>query len=125
MGLKMLMLMDIPVVDQLVAKHKAWTIVKSAIFNATLPTIDVPTLTKKNWRDFHKAMIKTYGCQRGINALLLLYVIRASNGDYKSPFESTGKQLVPCLRHTGENYNTDKEAVYSLVVQYGKDSEIE
>ena len=29
-----------------------------------------------------------------------------------------------CLRHTGENYNTDKESVYSLLVEYAKDSEI-
>ena len=107
MGLKMLMLLDIPVMDQLVAKHKAWKIAKSAISNATLPTIDVSTLTKKNWRDFYKAMVETY-----VDAVPLLYVIRANNGNYEAQFESTKKQLVACLRHAGENYNTDKEAVF-------------
>ena len=52
MGLDMLLLLNLQVVDQLVAKHKAWKIAKSAISNATLPTIEVPTLTKKNWREF-------------------------------------------------------------------------
>ena len=52
MGLDMLLLLDLQVLDQLVAKHKAWKITKSAMSNATLPTIEVPTLTKKNWREF-------------------------------------------------------------------------
>ena len=61
-----------------------------------------------------------------MNAVPLLYVIRNNNdvGDYEAR-TSTEKQLVTCMRHTGENYNTDKEAVYSLLVQHGKDSEIE
>ena len=69
-------------------------------------------------------MVETYGRQRGVNAVPLLYVIRANNGNKEARFESTEKQLVACLRQAGENYNTDKEAVYSLLVQHGKDSEI-
>ena len=63
MGLDMLILLDLQVLDQLVAKHKAWKITKSAISNATSPIIRVPTLTKKNWRDFYKAIVETYGHQ--------------------------------------------------------------
>ena len=69
-------------------------------------------------------MIETYGHQRGLNAVPLLYVIRSEEiSNYKANYDSTEKQLVACLRHAGENYNTDKEAVYSLLV--GKDSDIE
>ena len=46
-------------------------------------------------------------------------------GDYKARYTSTEKQLAACLCHTGEIYNKDKESVYSLLVQHGKDSKIE
>ena len=56
----------------------------------------------------------------------LSYVIRANGvNDYESGYESTEKQLIACLRHNGKNYNTDREVVYSILVEHCKDSEIE
>ena len=43
----MLILMNMDVADQFVAKHRAWKIAKEASQGATLPMIDVPKLTKK------------------------------------------------------------------------------
>ena len=83
MGLDMLLDLDLQVVNGLVAKHKAWKIAKSAITNATLPAIEVPTPTKKNWRDFYKVIVETFGCQHCVNAVPLLYVIRSEEiGNY-------------------------------------------
>ena len=126
MGLNMLMLLDIQVVNTFVAKHKAWKTAKDAASTSSLPSIEVPKLTKKNWKEFRRALIETFGRQRGVNSVPLSYVIRANGAnDYENAYESTEKQLVAYLRHAGENYNTDKEAVYSILVEHSKDSEIE
>ena len=48
MGLNMLILMDTDAAHDFVAKHKEWKTAKEAAQSATLPTIEVPKLTKKN-----------------------------------------------------------------------------
>ena len=125
MGLNILILMDTVMADQFVAKHRAWKIAKEASQGASLPTIDVPKLTKKNWKKNYRAMVKTLGRQKGISSVPLLYVVHEDAiGDYKLPYLSTEKQLTACLAHAGENYNTDREAVHTLLVEHSKESEI-
>ena len=51
MGLNMLILMDTVVTDQFFAKHREWKIAKEVAQGASLPTIKVPKLTQKNWKD--------------------------------------------------------------------------
>ena len=98
MGLDMLLLMDTQVVDTFVAKYKAWQIVKDVASMSTLSKIEVPKLTKKNWKDFHSALIETFGKQRGVSSVPLSYVIQANGvNDYKLAYESTEKQLIACL----------------------------
>ena len=114
MGFNMLMLLNIQVVNTFVAKHKAWKIAKDAASAFSLPSIEVPKLTKKNWKEFCCALMESFGRQRGVNSVPLPYAIYANTvNDYEEAYESTKKQLVACLRHAGGNYNTDKEAVYS------------
>ena len=126
MGLNMLMHLDIQVVNTFVAKHKAWKIAKDAASTSSVPAIEVPKLTKKNLKEFRRALLETLGRQRGVNLVPLSYVIRANAvNDYEDAYESTEKQLVACLRHAGENYYTDKEAVYSILVEHSKELEIE
>ena len=126
MGLAMLILMDTVVMDQLVEKHRAWSIAKEAASSSSLKSIEVPKLTKKNWKEFSSAVNEALGRQQGVNSVPLLYVTReVAAGDYEIAYLSTERQLMACLRHAGENYNTDKESVYSLLVEYAKDSEIE
>ena len=126
MGLNMLILMDTIVANSFVAKHKSWKTAKEVAQNASLPAIDVPKLTKKNWKDFYRNLVETLGRQKGVSSGPLLYVVcQEDNGDYKAQNQSNERQLMVCLRHdAGENYNTDMEAVYSLLVQHGKGSEI-
>ena len=125
MGLKMLILMDTVVADQFVAKHRAWKIAKEASQRASLPAINVPKLTKKNSKEFYRALVETLGRQKGVSSVPLLYVVRETAvGNYELPYVSTEKQLTACLAHAGENYNTDREAVYSLLVEHSKESEI-
>ena len=101
MGLDMLILMDAVVADQFVAKHRAWKIAKEASQGASLPTIDVPKLTKKKWKDFYRALVKTLGRQKDSSSVPLLYVVREDViGNYKIPYLSTEKQLTACLAHT-------------------------
>ena len=126
MGLNMLLLMDTQVVDTFVAKHKAWQIAKEAVATSSLSKIKVPKLMKKHWKEFHCALIKTFGRQRGILSVPLSYVIWENHvNDYETVYESMENQLIACLRHEGENYNTDKEAVYSILMEHSKESEIE
>ena len=101
MGLNMLLLLDIPAVNKLVATHKALKIVKSAISNAILPAFEVTMLTKKNWRDFCRSMVETYSRQCRVNAVLLLYVIREEDiGDYKARYASTEKHACTMQERT-------------------------
>ena len=125
-GLNMLMLLDIQVVNTFIAKPKAWKIAKDAASTSLLPAIEVPKLMKKKWKEFRRALLKTFGRQRGVNSVLLTYVIHANVvNDYEDAYESTEKQLVACLRYAEENYNTDKEVVYSIFVEHSKESEME
>ena len=60
------------------------------------------------------AMVETLGRQKGVSLVPLLYVVHEDAiGDYELLYQSTEKQLMACLAHAGENYNTDREAVYS------------
>ena len=122
----MLLLMDTQVVDTFVEKHKAQQIVKDAAATSSLFKIKVPKLTKKNWKDFHCALIETFGRWRGVSSVPFSYVIQANEvNDYKLAYKSTEMQLIACLRHNGKNYNTDRKDVYSILVEQCKDSEIE
>ena len=126
MILSMLMMLTVPVVNTFVAKHKAWQIAKDAASTSSLPSIKVPKLTKKNQKEFRHSLMETFGRQRGVNSIPLSSVICENKvNDYELPYKSTEKQLVACLRHAGENYNTNKEAVYSILVKHSKESEIE
>ena len=92
MGLNMLLLMDTQVVDTFVSKHKAWQIAKDAASTSSLSKIEVPKLTKKNWKEFHRALIETFGRQRGVSSVPLSYVIRTNDvNDYEAAYESTEK----------------------------------
>ena len=61
MGLNMLMLLDIQVVNTFVTKHEAWKIAKDAASTSSLPVIEVPKLTKKNWKEFCHSLMETFG----------------------------------------------------------------
>ena len=66
-----------------------------------------------------------FGRQRGVSSVPLSYVICANNAnDYELAYKSMENQLIACLRQNGENYNTYREAVYSILVEHCKDSEI-
>ena len=70
-------------------------------------------------------MVKTLGRQKGVSSVPLLYVVcKDAVGNYELQYQSTEKQLTACLAHAGENYNMDREAVYSLLVKHCKESEI-
>ena len=85
----------------------------------------MPKLTKKNWKDFYRALVETLGRQKGISSVPLLYIVcETAVGNYELPYVSTEKQLTACLAHAGENYNTDREAVCSLLVEHLKESKI-
>ena len=75
MGLEMLLLMDTQVVDTFVAQHKAWHIAKDVTSTSSLSKIEVPKLTRKNWKDFHCAIIEIFGRQRGVLLVPLSYII--------------------------------------------------
>ena len=94
MGLNMLVMMNTQVVNTFVAKHKAWQIAKDAAATSSLSKIEVPKLTKKNCKEFHCALIETFGRQRGVSLVPLSYVIRANEvNDYELAYKSTKKQL--------------------------------
>ena len=69
MGLNVLMLLNVQVVNTFVAKHKAWKIAKDATSTSSLPAIEVPKLTKKNWKEFRRALLETFGRQRDVNSV--------------------------------------------------------
>ena len=112
--------------NDMVTKHRTWKEAQIAAKALKLPEITVPSLTKLNWKDFNRALNEVLARQRGMNNVPITYVTRENaNNLYDIVYDSTEKQLIACLRHAGQNYNTDREAVYSLLVQYSKGSEAE
>lgn len=113
-------------VDSLLLKHRTWEETKNAASSLSLPDITVPKLTKLNWKEFHQAFKELLSRQRGVNSIPLTYVIREHDrGNYSSDYESTEKQLINCIQLSGQNYNSDRETVFSLLLQYTRESEAE
>ena len=109
-----------------VQKHRTWEEAKKAAKSMSLPDITVPTLTKLNWKEFNRSFLEVLSRQRGMNDVPLLYVVRDRvDNPYTGHYDSNEKQLIACLNHSGQKYNTDRESVYSLLVQYVKGSEAE
>ena len=77
MGLASLLQLNTLMVDLLADKHWAWKLAKKAAKSAALSDIEVPKLTKKNWKDFSKALSEAFGRQEGgINSVPLSYIFR-------------------------------------------------
>ena len=113
-------------VNDYVEKHRVWKEASKAAKSMSLPDITVPALTKLNWQQFNRAFLEVLSRQRGMNDVPFTYVVRErSVNPYDGVYESTEKQLIACLLHNGQKYNTDRESVYSLLVQYVKGSEAE
>ena len=110
-------------------KHRTWKEAQIAAAKALkLPEITVPSLIKLNWKEFNRALSEVFTRQHGMNNVPITYVIREKNANsnmYNIVYDSMEKQIIACLRHAGQNYNTECEAVYSLLVQYSKGSEAE
>ena len=121
-----LTIMDTNDVDILREKHRTWHESKKRASSVSLPNIDVPKLVKNNWKTFNQTFIETMSRVRGMNSIPISYVVRSTQvGDYNGAYESTEEQLLSCINLRGSNFNSDKQSVYSLLVQYTKGSEAE
>ncbi len=113
-------------VNGFVVKHRVLKEVCKAAKAMSLPDITVPALSKLNWQQFNRSFLEVLSRQRGMNDVPLTYVVRERTvNPYDGVYESTEKLLIACLLHSGQKYNTDRESVYSLLVQYTKGSEAE
>ena len=121
-----LAIMDTNDVDTLGEKHRTWHETKKRASSISLPDIDVPKLVKNNWKTFNQTFIETMSRVRGMNTIPISYVVRSTQvGDYNGAYESTEEQFLNCINLRGSNFNSDKQSVYSLLVQYTKASEAE
>lgn len=119
--------LDGPAVDALATKHAEWGESKKASSKDNLPDVEVPKLSKSNWKDFRSHIFELLSRNRGVNNISLTYVIRADpEGDYDEEMhESTEALLVACMALTGPKFSQDKQKVFSLLVQHAKGTEIE
>ena len=85
---------------------------------ATLPTMSVPKLTESNYETFNTAFTAVATRTMGTNGTTLDYLMRTTNGNYDTVWESRKSKLTMCTRLTGPNFRRDSEALYSLYLQH-------
>ena len=114
-------------VDTLAKKHMQWNESKKSASNDQLPDVDVPKLTKSNWKDFRTAIHELLSRKNGVNEISLSYITREDpEGDYDEELhDSTETLLISCMALHGPKYSQDKQSVYSLLVQHAKGTEVE
>jgi hypothetical protein len=113
-------------IDEFVRKHNQWKEFKSAANNMALPNIDIPKLTKANWKDFSQSIKELFMRQRGTQHIPIIYVTRTRTlGVYDTPYQSTEDQLSSCLLLTGGSYRSDNSSVWSLLSQHTNGTEAE
>lgn len=111
--------------DHLVMKHTEWEEVIKANASMTLPDVDIPKLTKDNWKRWSTTIKELFSQTYGKNYLPLLYIIRDEEvGDYDEVYNSTEEQLLSCISLNGTKARGDRQTVYSLLTQYAKDSHV-
>jgi len=113
-------------VDTFRLKHRLWKESKVAASSVSLPTIEVPKLTKGTWKTFNQSVIESISRVRGMNAIPLTYIIRNYLvGNYDDLYDSTEDQLINCINLSGGAFKSDNQSVFSMLVQYTKGFESE
>ena len=85
---------------------------------ATLATMKVPKLSATNYDTFNTAFTAVAARKMGTNGTTLDYLMRKTNGNYESPWDSREDKLKQCTRLAGPNFRKDRESLYSLFVEH-------
>ena len=87
--------------------------------DASLPDMDVPTLTSGNFDDFNTAFTAVVSRQTSRAGIALDYQLRDNEvGNYNDVYSSREDKLKVCMQLRGTVFKEDSEALYSLLVQH-------